>query len=57
MSTDLPEMAVIRGILIAKYSGVYGKDFALEASSELTCRRVPPAVHGHAGLGGGGCAF
>ena len=38
MSTDLPELAVIRGILIHKYASVYGKEFAAEASSELTCR-------------------
>ncbi|GAB4821969.1 hypothetical protein N2152v2_009015 [Parachlorella kessleri] len=39
MSTDLPELAVIRGILIHKYASVYGKEFAGEASSELTCRK------------------
>lgn len=38
MSTDLPEMAIIRTILINKYSPVYGKEFAMEASSELSCR-------------------
>lgn len=39
MMTDLPEMAVLRNILVHKYSSVYGKEFATEASSELTCRK------------------
>jgi hypothetical protein len=39
MAGDLAELAVIRKMLASKYSGAYGKDFAAEASSDLTCRK------------------